>query len=61
MKEVKCFWGKVIEMEEGQRRFSLHIFGVPERKDPSQGTKQIFKTVFKETFQSKRKLNNHIK
>ena len=43
---------KMIEMEDGQRRFSLHIIGVLGWHEQTQ-EQQIFKTVFKKTFQKK--------
>lgn len=43
---------KMIEKENGQRRFSLRIIGVLGWNDQTQ-EQQIFKTVFKKIFQKK--------
>lgn len=52
---------KMVEMEDGQRRFSLHIVGIPGRKGQTQGQNKYLKLYSRKLSRNERKVNNHIK
>ena len=51
---------KMIEMEDVQRMFSLHIIGIPRRKGQTQEENKYLKLYSRKLSRNERKVNNHI-